>query len=179
MARNLQEDRNQRRRRLIIEAARECFLKFGYPKTSLEDIAKHAGISRPLIYLTFKSKEEIFGAVYEAVAESCYAAAEKAITGDGGKRKRLMRLYEALLLEPWDQLSGAPMASEFYEACGRILPELQEKHEKLWLKYTQTILKTKELSEVFMLAVEGLHSDVPSTSVLRKRMEILVDQFTS
>lgn len=32
-------------------------------KSSLEDIAKQAAVSRPLIYQKFKSKEEIFGAV--------------------------------------------------------------------------------------------------------------------
>jgi AcrR family transcriptional regulator len=34
-------------------------------KSSLEDIAKEAAVSRPLIYRKFKSKEEIFGAVLE------------------------------------------------------------------------------------------------------------------
>ncbi len=48
-------------------AARWCFLHFGYEKTSLEDIAKRAAISRPLLYLTFKNKEQIFGAVFEEV----------------------------------------------------------------------------------------------------------------
>jgi len=57
------------RRRLILDAARNCFLRFGYTKTSLEDIAKQAAISRPLIYLKFKSKEEIFAAVVEDIFE--------------------------------------------------------------------------------------------------------------
>jgi hypothetical protein len=46
---NMQEksfDQDAARRRLILDAARDCFLKFGYAKTSFEDIAKQAVISR-------------------------------------------------------------------------------------------------------------------------------------
>ena len=48
-------DRDAARRRVILDAARDCILKFGYAKSSLEDIAKQAAISRPLIYRKFKS----------------------------------------------------------------------------------------------------------------------------
>jgi hypothetical protein len=71
------------------------------------------------------------------------------------------------------------MGVEFYEACSRIAPEIEAKHEKIQLKYTQVILGTKELAEVFMLAVDGLSWDLPSTKVLRKRLEILIDQFVA
>jgi hypothetical protein len=35
----------------------------------------------------------------------------------------------------------------------------------------------REVAEVFFLATEGLHSDLLSTKVLRKRLQILVDHF--
>jgi predicted RNA binding protein with dsRBD fold (UPF0201 family) len=37
--------RDAARRRVILDAARDCILKFGYAKSSLEDIAKQAAIS--------------------------------------------------------------------------------------------------------------------------------------
>jgi AcrR family transcriptional regulator len=54
--------RDEKPRRVVLDSARDCILKFGYGKCSLEDIAKQAAISRPLIYRKFKSKEEIFAA---------------------------------------------------------------------------------------------------------------------
>ena len=51
-------DRDAARRRVILNAARECILKFGYAKSSLEDIAKQATISRPLIYRKFESQDK-------------------------------------------------------------------------------------------------------------------------
>ncbi|MDY7227221.1 TetR/AcrR family transcriptional regulator [Hyalangium rubrum] len=165
------------RRVAILEAARDCFLQFGYAKTSLDDIAKRANISRPLIYRKFKNKEDIFSALFEFIFEGRYPKVEQVLATPGGKRDKLMQVYELLLLEPWDQLVGAPMASEFYEACARLLPEVEAKHERLRLKYTQAILETKELSELFMLAVDGLQSDVPATRVLRRRVQLLIERF--
>src|SRR6266404_5286923 len=53
-------DRDAARRRVILDAARDCILKFGYAKCSLEDIAKQAAVSRPLIYRTLTKGEERF-----------------------------------------------------------------------------------------------------------------------
>src|SRR5882724_11758565 len=131
-------DRDAARRRVILDAARDCILKFGYAKSSLEDIAKQAAVSRPLIYRKFKSKEEIFGAVLEDIFETQYRAAEHALAKPGSKREKLMSLYEALLLDPWKELIvDAPMGAEFYEACSRVRPDIDESHRRMRLKYTQ------------------------------------------
>ena len=170
--------RDAARRRVILDSARDCILKFGYAKCSLEDIAKQAAVSRPLIYRKFKSKEEIFGAVLEDLFETQYRAAEHALAKPGSRREKLMSVYEALLLDPWKELfMDAPMGTEFYGACKRVTPNINERHRKIQLEYTQAVLGTKEVSEVFMLAVDGLHQDLPATKVLRRRLEVLIDRF--
>ena len=171
-------DRDAARRRVILDAARDCILKFGYAKCSLEDVAKLAAISRPLIYRKFKSKEEVFGAVLEDLFETQYRAAEQGLAQPGSKREKLISLYEALLLDPWKELIvDAPMGTEFYGACRRVRPDISEKRRKIQLKYTQAVLGTKELSEVFMLAVDGLTQDLTAPKVLRRRLEVLIDRF--
>jgi TetR/AcrR family transcriptional regulator, transcriptional repressor of aconitase len=171
-------DRDAARRRVILDAARDCILKFGYAKCSLEDIAKQAEVSRPLIYRKFKSKEEIFGAVLEDLFETQYRAAEQALAKPGSRREKLMALYEALLLVPWKELIvDAPMGTEFYGACSRVTPDIYERRRKIQLKYTQAVLGTEEVSKVFMLAIDGLTQDLPAPRVLLRRLEVLIDQF--
>ncbi len=174
------DEKGEQRRRLILDAARQCFLNFGYEKTSLDDIAKRAGLSRPLIYLKFQGKKEIFAAVAADIIERGYPASEKALKAPGGARARLMLLYEALLIEPWKLFQGAPMAAELYDACIRIYSEGEEaqKHKRRKLKYTQEILGSRELTEVFMLALDGIVVDLPPTNVLKKRLAILIERFT-
>ena len=48
----------------ILTAARAVFLRYGYKRISMNDIAEAAGVSRPALYLLFKNKEEIFIGVF-------------------------------------------------------------------------------------------------------------------
>ncbi|WIG92963.1 TetR/AcrR family transcriptional regulator [Myxococcus sp. SDU36] len=179
MAGTRREERDALRRAAILDAALECFLRFGYAKTSLDDIAKRANLSRPLLYLKFKNKEDIFAAVFESLFEARYPRVEQVLAGPGSARDKLLQVYEIILLEPWALMVGAPMASEFYAACERLLPEVEARRRRRWLKYTQAVLKPRPLAEVFMLAVDGLLADVPTTRVLRQRLALLVERFTA
>lgn len=44
----------------ILDASEELFIKYGYDKTTMDDIAKSASISKGAIYLQFESKTELF-----------------------------------------------------------------------------------------------------------------------
>lgn len=44
----------------IIEAAHTCFSRFGFNKTSMEDIAREAGLSRRSVYRHFPDKAHLF-----------------------------------------------------------------------------------------------------------------------
>jgi AcrR family transcriptional regulator len=52
-------------RERIIDVARKVFAKYGYKKTTMDDIAIGAQKGKSSIYYYFKSKEEIFEAVVE------------------------------------------------------------------------------------------------------------------
>lgn len=47
----------------VLQAASEVFARFGFDKTTLEDIGKRAGLNKASLYYYFKNKEEIFIAV--------------------------------------------------------------------------------------------------------------------
>jgi AcrR family transcriptional regulator len=57
------EDRPQE----ITQAALEAFTEKGYAATRVEEVAKRAGVSKGLLYLYFKTKEELFKAVVKSV----------------------------------------------------------------------------------------------------------------
>jgi len=54
----------EKSRNLIITKAMEVFAEHGYYKSSIEMIAKAAGISKGLIYNYFKSKDELLESVF-------------------------------------------------------------------------------------------------------------------
>jgi len=53
----------------LVQAARQVFMRYGFKKTALDDIAKEARKGKSTIYYYFKSKDEIFKAVIEAESE--------------------------------------------------------------------------------------------------------------
>jgi AcrR family transcriptional regulator len=171
--------RDTERRRAILDAAFACFVQFGYAKTSLDDIAKRANLSRPLLYRKYKNKEAIYSAVYDDVFETRYPLAEAVLAGRASRRDKLIRIYEILCVDTWAIVMDSPMAQEFWDACLEVTPKIAAKHERRLLELTRKVLGSKEVTEVLMLAVDGLFLDLPSVRVLRKRLRLLIDRFAS
>src|ERR1700721_2856840 len=72
----------------ILNAGKRLFLRYGYKRVSMNDIAEAAGISRPALYLVFKNKEEIFKGAYEQwVDEKIFEIEEKAETLNTAEKK--------------------------------------------------------------------------------------------
>lgn len=62
-------DRAERTRRRILEAAGRCFADLGFAKTTVEEIARTAAVSKALVYTHYHGKEELLEAVFEATLE--------------------------------------------------------------------------------------------------------------
>lgn len=54
-------------REALLDAAEEVFLEKGVARTSLEQIARHAGMTRGAVYWHFKNKADLFRALLERV----------------------------------------------------------------------------------------------------------------
>jgi len=60
----------KRKRDLIVNAAREAFLNGGYADTSMDSIAKGAGVSIKTVYRHFENKDDLFIAVMRAACST-------------------------------------------------------------------------------------------------------------
>lgn len=58
----------------ILSAARDLFLSQGYGNTSMDAVAKHAGVSKSTLYAHFENKEQLFGAVVGTVRQRLHDA---------------------------------------------------------------------------------------------------------
>jgi len=166
------------RRAKILDAARWCFLNFGYAKTSLEDIGKRAGISRTLLYRTFKDKEDIFAAVFAHWLIARHPEAQQAAASSGSPYERLVEVCRVMVVEPWTDMVGAPMGAEFFDVCERLDPEIDAHHRQVALDCVAAILGDVRSAEVFLLALDGLLADRPPVAVLEERVGILAAHFT-
>ncbi|MCM8553513.1 TetR/AcrR family transcriptional regulator [Streptomyces sp. STCH 565 A] len=75
------------------------FARFGYRKTSMEEVARAAHISRPGLYFLFSSKETLFRAAATQALEGDIAAVERVLAAPG-------RPLRERLVEAFDQWAG-------------------------------------------------------------------------
>lgn len=62
-------------RQCILRAARELFIEFGYATTTLEAIARRAGLSRPALHYHFTNKPQLYRDAIDRPAAAMVAAA--------------------------------------------------------------------------------------------------------
>ena len=55
------------KRKQIFDAAVECFATTGYHAVTISDLARHAGISKGLMYNYFASKDELLKAIFNEI----------------------------------------------------------------------------------------------------------------
>src|SRR5688572_25054847 len=87
------------RRRALLDAALTVFLRYGFRKTSMDDVARAADISRQGLYLHFPTKEDLFRAATRHALEGALRAA-------GDVLAERARPLEARLVGAFDQWVG-------------------------------------------------------------------------
>jgi AcrR family transcriptional regulator len=77
------------RRARILDGAMGCFLAYGYQRTTMDDIAKAAEISRPALYLQFRNKTDIYRAIATAFMQYAVSNAETVFSGPDDLEQKL------------------------------------------------------------------------------------------
>ncbi len=75
----------------ITDAAFEVFAEHGYERTRVIDVAKRAGVSKGLMYLYFKTKEELFKAVILRVIGPRVESLEATLLASDASAEALIR----------------------------------------------------------------------------------------
>ena len=73
----------EQRRVALLESALEVFAKRGYHASSIDDIAREAGVSKALIYEHFTSKQDLYAELLEQHAGELFSALAEAISEAG------------------------------------------------------------------------------------------------
>ena len=84
------------RRSQLVAVGRSVFAECGYDGTSVEEIARNAGVSKPIIYEHFGGKEGLYQVILDREMEAVYRRVEASI-GDGTPRQRFEQAILAFL----------------------------------------------------------------------------------
>jgi AcrR family transcriptional regulator len=100
MPRAFTEDEKATIRERLLKAGRDCFLRFGLKKTTIEDLTKPAGIAKASFYLFFDSKEQLFVEIFvREMPEMMERLLDASFRATSDTREALVRLMKAIVIE--------------------------------------------------------------------------------
>lgn len=79
----------------IAEAALRRFARYGYKRSSMDDIAREAGVARATLYLHFKGKDDVFRAMLSVLGQRVETRCREVVTTPAPFGARLAALLEA------------------------------------------------------------------------------------
>jgi len=108
------------KRAAILDAALTLFGRYGYRRTSIDDIAHEAGIAKGTVYLYVENKEALFRALSQSLLDRVIDDARRAAAAKGEVAGRLRAILEAKFGFFHDLLHRSPHASELLDSKNRV-----------------------------------------------------------
>src|SRR5919109_3226751 len=87
--------RGPERRAQLLAVARRAFGRSGFHGVSMDQVAKEAGVTKPILYDHFNSKEELYVALLDADAQELEQQVRAALLGKTGNRERVRPSFQA------------------------------------------------------------------------------------
>lgn len=169
------------RRIMVLDSAMVTFARFGYRKTSMEEVARAARISRPGLYFLFSSKETLFRAAVTQALNRDITAVEHVLADTG-------RPLSERLVEAFDQWAGryiGPLTSDVAmviednpDLLGEIIEAPRRRFEEL-ITDAIAIKSGREaappVAQTMISASIGLKHQVASREAYLERLEVAID----
>ncbi len=93
------------RRQEILRVATRIFAENGYQTTTMEQVAKEVGFTKPIIYQHFASKDALYTEIVATTAEKLIASLQQVTAGEQTPRERVesaFRVYFDLVVQESD-----------------------------------------------------------------------------
>ena len=114
------------KQRQILNAALELFIRYGFKRTTMGDIAKQAGISRPALYLVFDNKEEIFKAGIANFTQEMVVKVREGLEQASSIGERLHCVLQVAFVETFEMMHDSPHIEELVECSHGFAAGLME-----------------------------------------------------
>ena len=183
----------------ILQAAGEQFNRYGYRKTSMDDIARRMGVSRASLYSYFENKDEIFRSVSLVIHQRALKRAKYYLFAEETRTQALAIKVENALLSRHSPFLKAVIRSahgdelfdEYSRVCGDIVQDSHAAFQTLLAKALNSASKTgyidlkaagmtgKNAAEVLNLGAAGLKQGSLDALTFRRRIRRLVKVFLS
>ena len=175
-------------REAILVAATTAFLRYGFKKTSMDDVARAAGVSRQGLYLYFETKDLLFRETLQHLVSHMISTA-RSVAEDGNLslRDRLLGAFEAVHCSAFHNASredALELLQSSQSAAGALL--VQSERDLMGIaaallteagvadRWEQAGVTVAELSEQLLMSAKGIKASVNTLATYRKRMRTAI-----
>jgi len=174
------------RQAAILEAAKEVFKRYGFKKTSMDDLARAAGLSRQGLYLHFPNKQALFKAMVMQMIEAMRSNTRDALARQHARIDgRILEAFDAMFSEGigsenLDELFTAMLEmvgmAAFRETENEFASDLAEALQSagvaaLWKKAGVSAL---DLAGLLFAASDGIKRRAETPDEYRDRMRVAI-----
>ena len=175
---------DESRQQAILNSAFQAFASYGYRKTSMDDIAQGAGMSRPAVYLHYRNKEAIVSKLTEDYYVKKCAAVSAALATSGSISEILVRAVQAQI-EGMTTILASPHGLELLDAGKSMSSEIISDgeatlagHYAAWLTQEEQAGRVclpagaEETAKTITATLKGLKMTGPSAEEYEKRVAL-------
>ena len=165
------------RREQLIKVAREVFARSGYDAASMDEIAKRAGISKPILYEHFGGKEGLYAVIVDREMQALMARVVAAISS-GSPRKRWEGAVVACLGYARDEPDGFavltrdPPSGQSRRAITNLIRDLSARIGVIFTKELARMGIDKRLSGLYAQALIGMVVEAAQWWTENRGMEV-------
>jgi AcrR family transcriptional regulator len=174
-------------RRGILDAALSRFTRYGYRRTSMDDIAGEAEVSRAALYLHFRNKEEIFRTLAAEQHDAALERARQALAAAGSVEERIHRAFEEKNRDFIELVYGSPHGWELLDESSRLCGDLSADSQRRFVRLVAGVLSSDlsaksdlgaaAAAELLVCSANGLKGTGVPFEEYRKRIGRLVRVF--
>lgn len=176
-------------REAIMDFSSTLFLRYGFKKTTMDDVARICRIGKATLYKFFKNKEDLYREIIKREIDEVMGRMDEVVKGLRTTRERLQRLFETeyVLLRGGLNLSEIitdqheitdpsikELTEQFYERQRRLIGQILSEGVKAGEIVVEDI---SLLSLAMMVAGQGLFSyfrDIRNKKKAIRSMEYLI-----
>jgi AcrR family transcriptional regulator len=169
----------------IMHAAYVCFVRHGVRRTTMDDIASEAGMSRAAVYQYVANKQDAFRRLAEILFTSALRAAREAAARPDPLPDRLFAVLATKLELTLRLYRDSPHAAEMLDESVKLTGDLVASYTRDLVAIVAETLATApvpepaEVAEIAVALVRGLEADLTDPDLPRLRLRRAVDLLTS
>lgn len=143
----------------IADAALRRFARYGYRRSSMDDIAKEAGLAKATLYLHFKSKDDIFRAMLARLGTRVEARCREAMAQEAPFPAKLAALLQAHFCTAFAAFGDGDHLVELKAVMADVASREIEAFEAVFAGFATALLAQAESAGEITLSRAGLQRD--------------------